>query len=276
MSTCGTRTGRPGDRPLRGDARLAVADQADVGRRPAHVEAHRLPHPERRHGGDPAGGARQEQPHRVRRGLLEGAHPAARLHHVWLGQAALGRRLPQAAQVAAGHRAQVGVGHRGRRPLVLPELGGDVDRRDDVDAGQHLPQAAGHLALVPGVGVGVKQAHGDRLDAGAPQPPRRPLDGRRVEPAQHAVRPAPLVHLRRDLRERRRRRDVEPVEVRPGLAGERQEVGEPGRGDQRGARAAPLQQRVRGDRRPVPEPGDVAGVEPRPGHGGRDALDNPA
>ena len=162
--------------------RLTVADQADVRRRPAHVEADRLarrPAPTRRRPrrqGPTGAAAPGAPPPSSRR-----AHAAARLHHVGLGQAALGGRSPQAAQVAAGHRAQVGVGDRRRRPLVLPELGRDVDRRDDVDAGQRITQAAGHLALVAGVGVGVEQAHRDRLDAraaGAGAPPARPMPGR--------------------------------------------------------------------------------------------------
>ena len=42
MSTDGSRTGKPGDRVLRGHRGRAVEDQAHVGARPAHVEAQRV------------------------------------------------------------------------------------------------------------------------------------------------------------------------------------------------------------------------------------------
>ncbi len=51
---------------------------------------------------------------------------------------------------------------------------------------------------------------------------------------------------------------AEPIEVGSVLAAQMEDVLEPGRRDQRGPRATPLEQRIRGDRRPVREPLQLA------------------
>ena len=96
---------------------------------------------------------------------------------------------------------------------------------------------------------------------------------REIERLQLAVGPEPPAHavaaLERD--ERLRMLLAEPVQMRPRLPPEVQQVLEPGVADVRGACAAPLEQRIRRDGRPVREPRDRR-VRPDRAHRGEHRL----
>jgi len=76
----------------------------------------------------------------VRRGFLCGDDAAGGEHHDGLGQPGLRGGRSERAQVARRAGREVGVGGRRRGALVLPELGRELVRRDDVDAGMAAPQ----------------------------------------------------------------------------------------------------------------------------------------
>ncbi len=111
--------------------------------------------------------------------------------------------------------------------------------------------------LVRGVAEGEEQADGDRL--GIAQV------GQRVELERRelAVRADPAANAERALERHERvgMPGAEPVEVRAILAAEMEYVLEAVGRHERRPRAAPLQQRVRRDRRPVREPLELAGAD---------------
>jgi hypothetical protein len=255
--------GQAGDLALDGQLRLgaALGEEERVAARAAHVEAERgrLGHDAGGHG--PACGPGEQHRGRVGGRLLQRGHPARGEHHHRFGQPRTSRCSAQPSEVFAGRRAERGVDRRGRRALELAHLGGDLVRGDHERVRQLRAQQLGHARLVRRVAEGEQQADRDRLHAGARQPPRRALDARLVELPDHAVGPHPLVdlHAQPPLHDRRRRRLVQPVEARPRLAAEEEQVAEALGGDERRARQAALQQRVRGHRRAVHEVGHVAG-----------------
>ncbi len=104
-------------------------------------------------------------------------------------------------------------------------------------------------ALVRGVAEGEEQADRDRLGI------VQIRQGGEVERLQLAVGPDPAAHSDRTLErhERLRMPSTEPVEVRAILPPQVEDVLEALGCDERGAGAAPLEQRVRRDRRPVRE-----------------------
>ena len=120
------------DQPLAGlkarhDARLAVLDDAGLGRRSAHVERddfellghapdmRRAEHARRRSGLDHA--------HRNAFERAAGETAAVGLHDVErLGDAPRLERFFELVNVAIHHRRDVGVHHRGRQPRVLADL----------------------------------------------------------------------------------------------------------------------------------------------------------
>ncbi len=116
-----------------------------------------------------------------------------------------------------------------------------------------LAQQAAEHALVLGMGVGVKQRHGHRLRSRSLHVLHERARVGGAQPLQRALRRAALgraeAQLGRD--ERCGRRVAQSVEVGAGLAPELDDVGEAGRGDQRGARRLALEQRVRRDRHAV-------------------------
>ena len=141
----------------------------------------------------------------------------------------------------------------------------DLVRERDVRPGQALAQQLADPALVLGMAIGVQQHDGDRLGLA-----RRHLLGERargvlVERAQRPVGAhalgRPEAQLGRD--ERRGVRGAQPVEVGARLAAQLDHVGEARGGDQRGARAAALEQGVRGDGHPVREDLHLARVTAR-------------
>ena len=197
----------------------------------------------------PPAGPGDEQPRRMRRGLVDRSDAARGEHHDRLGQPRLGRRAGERAQVARRDRPEVGVGGGRRRALVLPELGRDLVRGDDVDAGMAPPQLRRDRLLVRRIAEREQQADGDRL--------RVAEVGKRVEleRLELALRPEPAAHAVAALErhERLGMLGAEAVEMGARLPAQVEEVLEARVADVRGARAAPLEERVRGDGRPVRE-----------------------
>ena len=211
--------GQAGDPALDGQLGLgaALGEEERVAARAAHVEAER-----RRVGDDPrrdgaAGGAGEQHRGGMGGGLLERGDAAAGQHHVRLREPGLLGGRAQAAQVAAGGRAEGGVDRGGRRALELAHLGRDLVRGDHERVRQRVAQDLGHARLVRRVAEREQQAHGDGLHAGAGEAARGALHARLVELADHALGPHPLVHLHAvpPLDHRRRRRLVQPIEARP-------------------------------------------------------------
>ncbi len=93
-------------------------------------------------------------------------HAAVRAHdrEIALEADAAEARL-QALHIAADLRPDIGVHHRGRHALELAILAQDVVRQREIDVRHRLPDHLAGDALVLGIGVGVQEAHRDRLDA---------------------------------------------------------------------------------------------------------------
>ena len=155
------------DLVLGGRLDAAVLDEARLGGGAAHVEgdevrasdllaeALRGDDPGRGSGLDGGGG------HPERLGHVQ--DPAVRPHDVERGEIELGERGRQAFEVGGEHRSDVGA-HRGRaRALELPDLGQDLAREEDRDAGQRRPQPFTDPPLVDVVEEREHQAHGDGL-----------------------------------------------------------------------------------------------------------------
>ena len=201
------------------------------------------------------------------RGLRERADAAGGAHDEGLGEPGLPTAVGERPEVAGEHGPEVGVDRRRRGALVLPELRSDLVRGDDVRVRQPAAKLLRDAPLVGRVAEGEEQAdrHRLRLDLGQRV---------EVERLDHACRADPLAHadaaLQRD--EGLRVPIAEAVQVRPGLTAQVQEVLEAGRADEGRPRALPLEQRVRGDRRPVREPLQRSVAAPTCGRG----LDNRA
>ena len=126
-------------------------------------------------------------------------------------------------------------------------------------------QLGGDLLLVARVAEGEQEADGDRLGVDGRQGPE-------VERRDDALRPHPLVDADAAVEgdERVGVVHLRAVQARPGLAAELQQVLEAGGRHERGARAAALEQRVRGHRRAVREALELAGPDRL--RGGDDGL----
>ena len=147
--------------------------------------------------------------------------------------------------------ADVGVHHGGARALELLDLRQHLVRKGEVRARQPGPQRLAHRALVGRVPIRVEETHRDGLDSFLR---RDPIDDRRdvpvVERGQHhpvPVDPLPDLEAQVTLHQRRGLLPAEVVGERDADAAKLQHVAEPVRGDERGARAPPFQNRVRGD-----------------------------
>ena len=147
-----------------------------------------------------------------------------------------------------------------------------------MDARQHLAQVGGEGALVAGVEVAEQQADRHRLGAALAQlggdAGRLPGAERLDDTAGAGALGGLEKQLWRD--QWRRLRGAEPVQLGPVLAGDLQQVGEAAGGDQSGAGAAFLEQRVGADRHPVREGLDGAGRGAGPVEDGLDGGHHPA
>ncbi len=235
----------------------AAGDEADVGRRTAHVERDRvldarLPGDERR-ANHPCCGAGDEHERRVLRRLVGSDDAARRAHDERWRQAGSRRAGRESAKVPRADRPEVRVRGRRRRPLVLAELRRYLVRRDDVRVGQAAPQLGRDGELVAWITEREERADGNGLGIEL---------GQRVERERlaHAVRADALTDavapLERD--QRLRMLGAQPVEMRTRLPAKVQQVLEACRRDERRPRALALEQRVGRDRRAVREAFDLA------------------
>ena len=255
MSTVGSRTGTP---PT---SRSATRAARPSGRRHTSVDVPPMSNaiafakPARR-ASSPAPTTPPAGPETSNRAGCAAASPteddaARREHHDRLGQPRVRRRARERVEIRRRHRREVRIDRRRRGALVLAELRRDLVRRDDVHAGIPPPQLLRHRDLVRRVAEGEEQAHRDRLDV-RPELGQR-FEIERLELAVGAEPPRDAVTIRqRDDRLGMRR--AQPVQVRPRLPPQVEQMLEAGVADERRARAAPLEQRVRRDRRPVREP----------------------
>ena len=182
------------------------------------------------------------------RRLRERAHAAGGTHDERLGEPCLAAPVGQRPEVLGEHRAQVCVDRGRGGALVLPELGRDLVGGDDVRVRQPPADLVRDEALVRRVPEGEEEAdrHGLRVEL------RERVE---IEWLDHALWADALVDADAAL-ERDERLGVavaQAVEVRARLATQVEHVLEPGRADERGARALALEQRVGGDRGPVRE-----------------------
>ena len=240
------------------DGRLApvgegTVDQAHVGRRAPHVERDDAPVPGAtgtlRCADDAAGGSGEDRAHRLGTRHGRADEPASRLHDAEAASRNHGR---QRAQVAGHQRADVGVERRGRHPLVLAVLAQQPVREGHVQAAPGERPA--EPALVRRTGVAVEETDGDRRRPAARDGGQRACHLTRAERRldgpvdEHALAHADAPRARH---ERRRPARLERVERGAHLAADLEHVLEAGGGEQRDARAAPLEERVGRDRRAV-------------------------
>ena len=187
-------------------------------------------------------------------GAGDGHQPAGRLHdhdrHVFRQPEPLGgvgEQFGQAREISLDDRQHVGVQRDRAGPLVLAELGENVGRDADRDAGQCLSQDRPGPPFVRRVGIGVQKAYRHRRDPVGAQPlgdtaqavlvERRDLVAGGIEPAAHR-----MAILARDERLGSCLADV--VEARPVLPPDQQQVAKPLVRDEGDAGAAALKQRV--------------------------------
>ena len=260
------------DLELAGALDLVPLDDRGLRGRPAHVDAERVgraDRPGQRGGGDDAGGGpRLDHVHRALAPALGGHDAAVGLHDeerrpgLQRAQLALER-----GEVAAHHRHHVGVGDRGAGALELAHLGQDLGGEGERHVGRALADHRAHLRLVGRVGVGVQEADRDRLHALGEQP----VDGGgRAVPVQRRHHLAAVVHALPDLapppagHQRRRALEVEVVEPREAQPADLEQVAEALGGQEAGARAATLQDRVGGHGGAVDELADRRAPRCRP------------
>ena len=199
-------------------------------------------------------------------GVGDRRQAAGGLHHVGRRQARLLRALDEPPQVVRQQRREGRVELGGGGALELAEGADRLVRERHVDAGERPGEGVAQGPLVLGVAVAVQQADRDRLRLQRAQRVQHlgdPVAGQRLERpvGGHALGSADAP-LGRD--QRGRAGGAEAVEVPAGLAAQLDEVLEAGRGDERGARAPALQERVGGDRRAVGEGLDARGRRSSP------------
>ena len=239
-------------------------DQADVAGGAAHVQAQHVGLAgqvgEQQRPVGTAGGTGEHGEGGVGAGAGEVGEPAGGLHDLRLAEPLGARLRGQSAQVIGKQRRERCVDDGGGGALVLAEGADELAGERDVDVGQQLREQLREQALVGGVGVGVQQRYGDGLGPRAGDLLHEGAGGACGERLQRAIGPHPLgcAEAQRGGHQRRGCCLAEPVEMRAGLAGELDDVGEAGSGDQRGARGGALEHGVGGHRHTVGEALDIA------------------
>ena len=276
---------KAGDAAAERHLRLAVADEADVGGGAAHVEGDEIAAADRAPAATapttPAAGpdsavrigispARADR-HQPARGLADADAGTRRM--------ALDGSL-QARHVAAGDRLQEGVEHGGGEPLVLAELRLHLAGERDVTPGSAARSASTDADLVLGIEEREQEADRHALGPAGLHVGDGALDVRlRQRPDDLARRPDALGDLEAMLARNQRLGVVglEIVDLGTRLAADLEQVLEACRGDERDLAAAPLDQRVGGDRRAVGEEGEaIAGRRARAALRGWRARDHRA
>ena len=223
-----------------------------------------------------SGRAGEHRPGGVPRGGGGVGGAAAREHHLGLRAA---RPARSARRAAPGSRAGAGRGRRRPRWSRSARTRG-TRRRSRARwtrarrGGARSTSAAARRSCS---GWRKPQSRHTAADSNS-SPSRRSASACLVELAEHSVRAGALGHGHPQVgrHERRGMGGAEPVELGARLAAQLLDVGEPLGGEQRGARHAPLEQRVRGHGHPVHEaldvPGPGAGPLERLGHRAQHAL----
>ena len=173
----------------------------------------------------------------------------------------------QRGQVAAHHRADIGVDHRRAGALIFARFGQHLVADRQEPAGQRIAQDLGHRLFVRRIDVAVEEADRHRLDRALGEPGGERVRGADVERPDHlAPRPHAFGKLKAAAaRHQRRRLLVERlVEARHADAAHLQHVAEALGGDQRGRRALAFQDRVGGDGGGVEDLLEAIRREPEP------------
>ena len=186
---------------LLGPHQGAGLDQRGLGGGAAHVEGDGIggtdglaetgsaDHPRRRPG--------TNEKHRPAAGFGDAGGAAVGGHHQQRGcDPEPGEASCQLVEIAAHHRQQIGVDHRGAGALVLLDLGQDVDRGRDREVGVTRPDQLGGTALVSRREVAVEKTDGEGLDAGGDQLVGGRQHAGLVQGQDHtAIGGDPLAHL---------------------------------------------------------------------------------
>jgi len=232
--------------------RDAALDEAGFRGRAAHVEAEHLGAVEQAavvlRGDHRRGRARFDDAHReLCRSLGRGDAPRGEHDEQPAAEAQPGQALAHAPQVGLGERLHVGVGHRGAGALVLPDLRQHLVGDRERGLRQLLGQQPLQRQLVRRVLERIEQAHGDRLDAEAGHLAHRLARLRLVQRREHAaVGAQAFVHLEAPFARHQRLGHLGEGVVGgvADLAPEFQHVAKAARGDEAGARALALDDRV--------------------------------
>ena len=207
---------------------------------------------------------------------LSGRRAGARLHDVEApAQAVLRERRAEVVEIAGDGGLHVAVEDRRARALVLAPLAGDLRGDRDVRAGQEVEEAIARGALVLGVGVGVQEADGDRLDALRAAGVGDGVELGELERDEDvAVAVDALAHLEAQpsRHERLGLAADEVVHVGPVSAADLEHVAEAARRDERRQGAGALGERVDDDRRAVDEVPDALEGDLAVGQAGEHAL----
>ena len=176
---------------------------------------------------------------------------AARLHDEQLpGQTGLAQPVAKLAYICRHRRPYIGVDDGGAAAFVFADLRQDIHGKRHEDPGQGRAQPRPDTPFMVGVRIGLQETDRDRLDARGAQRVDRRIDVGLVERRQHGtVGGDALGDLEPQVarRERRRLDVMRVVEAWDPDPAQLEHVAEPARGEQRGARALVLQDRIRGD-----------------------------
>ncbi len=188
------------------------------------------------------------------RGQVDRHGAAVALHDQQLAPVALAGQLGgQRAQVAVDDRLHKPVDGRGRAALELAVLGQELGPYRDVGVGPERGGDLARLALVRVVDVRVHEVDHQGLDALPAQPQDRLAHLVRSQRRDHeALGVDALVHLEAEIaRDQRLEVALEPVGRGARAPAQLQHVAEAARGDEPGAGALALEQRVGRGGRPV-------------------------
>ncbi len=267
--------------PASRDARIAVDDQADVGRGAADVDADQVVDAGaasdvgRTHGS--RGRPRQRRLDRHALDVAGARNAAAGFHEQQRrSNALLDEPLVEPLHVARDDRHHVHIEDGRHAALVLAEHGQHVARDGDRNLGEQLAHDLGRAPLVGGVGVAVQEDDGDGIEAiGGDALRRRPHRCLVERGDLGAVRPDPAGDLVNVAGEHRAFRLHPRKQVGPPrhvLPADLQHVLETGRGQQAGAGALALEDQIGRHGRAVQHAGNVLGRAPGRGQDLLDAV----
>ena len=210
------------------DGRPAVDHEAEIERRPAHVDAQQVAPAARpgecRTADRPADRPREQRLDRLAARASGARDAAVRLHHVERARdLELAELALERGEVPLDPRRDVRVQHRGGRPLVLAPLARDLVGERDRQVGELRPQQVAHLELVLGIDVRVDQADGNRFDTLVADSCEQRLEALSEPAASRPSRPSAAV------RRPRRRHGAAPVAWACGSAARRAPCGRAGR-----------------------------------------------